>query len=140
MLVPIQICKERTNTVSRIGDAGSVVSERSNTVRRVGAAGGVALERIGTAGRVVNAGVVNERVITQNRVGIGKAALLTSRSRLRHKRRACEGKGDKETALQKQSANQISEGWNCVCELNRIVHKSSSFLDGLTCNFRSERA
>jgi hypothetical protein len=60
------------------------------TVGRVEVAGGVASERTSTGGRVCDAGGVEiERTITQKRVEAAEiAALSTTRSRLRRKRKA----------------------------------------------------
>ena len=56
---------------------------------RVEAAGCVALERTTTDSRVEVAGVVQERIITEEGVPVdGIAALLTNRSCLRQKRKA----------------------------------------------------
>ena len=101
VLVTGGVAKERTNTVGRITGTGGVVGERSGTGGRIRTAGCAHLQRVGTVGRVVSASRVNERVITQNRVGIGKAALLTSRSHLRRKRNAREADDD-----EKQTTSQ----------------------------------
>ena len=73
--------------------SGGVVKKRLQTGGRIVGAGCVLTECVNTDSRVVVAGrVVHERVITQERVDIAEvAALLTDRSRLRHKRRAGEG-------------------------------------------------
>ena len=94
--MPVGIALKRNDTGGRIGVAGGVVLERIVAVGRVNAASGIVLECIGADGRVAAAsGVGDERVITQERVGVNKvAALLTCRTRMRRKRNAYQGESN----------------------------------------------
>src|SRR5213075_2080947 len=86
------VANERIPTGGRVVGADRVAQERRTTGGRVADAGGVAKQRVTTSGRVELAGcVINERVITQEGVVVSEvAALLTSGSRLRRKRKAGE--------------------------------------------------
>ena len=75
----------------RVGSTAYVATERINTGGRVLLAVGVVIERSFTNGRVVEACVVQERVITKERVpAIDVAAFLAHGSRCRRKPKAAE--------------------------------------------------
>jgi hypothetical protein len=107
---------QRTQTGGRVAEAGCVAEERKSAVGRVAGAECIAKKRTTTSGRVIDACcVVNERIVTEKRVASADdASLLTSRSRLRRKRKARE--------------RQCDENWRncCVFGLSQWIHNSSS--------------
>ncbi len=81
---PAGVKGERTHTVGRVVDPVRIVPERFEPRGRIAIAAGIAGERGAANGSIVIAVVVQERVITKERVGgVAAAAISTNRPRLR---------------------------------------------------------